>query len=169
MRSVRRRLSIPSTTRLMWLGLAVEPRTPLAGLLIDVPAELRCDHDLVAERRHAFAEDALHLVRTVGLGRVEEGDATVEGRPDDVDHLRAGTAPSSGRCGSCSGRQGRRWRLPASRAFADPVWVAWVAELCAERVVNAAVAEAEEPRTDTAARLPAASRNPRRPLRCDYE
>ena len=27
-------------------------------------------------------------MRPVGLGRVEEGDAPVEGRPDDVDHLR---------------------------------------------------------------------------------
>ena len=38
---------------------AVEPRAPLAGLEVDVPAELGRDHDLVAERRDAFAEDAL--------------------------------------------------------------------------------------------------------------
>ena len=69
---------------------ADEPRAPLAGLEIDVPAELRGDHHLVAERLHAFAEDPFHLVGAVGLGRVVEGDATVEGRPDDVDHLGPG-------------------------------------------------------------------------------
>ena len=72
------------------LRAAVEPRAALAGLQIDVPAELGRDHDLVAERRHAFAEDPFHLVRAVGLGRVEEGDAPVEGRADDVEHLRPG-------------------------------------------------------------------------------
>ena len=38
---------------------AVETRTPLARLQIDVPAELRRDDDLVAERRDGFAEDPL--------------------------------------------------------------------------------------------------------------
>ena len=71
----------------MWSGRLLRPRAPLAGLQIDVPAELGGDHDLVAERRDAFAEDPLDLMRAVGLGRVEEGDATVEGRPDDVEHL----------------------------------------------------------------------------------
>ena len=54
------------------LGLAVEPRTPLTRLEIDVPAELRCDHDLVSERGDAFAEDTFHLMRTIRLGRVEK-------------------------------------------------------------------------------------------------
>ena len=65
-------------------------RAPLAGLEVDVPAELGCDHDLVAKRRDAFAEDPLDFVRPVGLGRIEESDAPVEGRADDGDHLRPG-------------------------------------------------------------------------------
>jgi len=65
----------------------VEPWAALARLQIDVPAELRCDHHLVAKRTHAFAEDALHLMRAVSLGRIVKGEATVEGRPDDADHL----------------------------------------------------------------------------------
>jgi hypothetical protein len=67
---------------------AVQAGQALAGLEIDVPAELRCDHDPVAERRHAFAEYPLHLVRTVSLGRIVEGEAAVEGSPDDVEHFR---------------------------------------------------------------------------------
>src|SRR5688572_19940927 len=71
------------------LGPAVEARLALAGLQIDVPAELGRDHDLVAERRDAFAQDAFHFVRAVGLGGVEERDSSVERSADDVVHLRA--------------------------------------------------------------------------------
>jgi hypothetical protein len=35
---------------------AVESRTPHASFLIDVPAELGCDRDLISERNHAFAQ-----------------------------------------------------------------------------------------------------------------
>ena len=115
MRSVRRRLSMPSTASLMWSGRLLSPGRR-ARLEIDVPAELGGDHDLVAERRHAFAEDAFDLVRTVSLGRVEEGDAAVERGPDDVEHLGPAAGSSSDRCGSCSGRRARRWRPPASPA-----------------------------------------------------
>lgn len=48
--------------------LAVQPRQALAGLLVDVPAELGGDHHLIAERRHALAEDALDLEGAIGLG-----------------------------------------------------------------------------------------------------
>ena len=52
-----------------------------------IEAELGGDDDLVAERRHAFAENPFDLVRTVRLGGVEERDASVERGPDDVEHL----------------------------------------------------------------------------------
>ena len=61
MRSVRSRFSDALDDELDVLWLAVESRTSLAGLQVDVPAELRGDHNLVAERRHAFTEDALDL------------------------------------------------------------------------------------------------------------
>jgi hypothetical protein len=70
-------------------GPAVETGASLAGLLIDVPAELRGDHHLASERRDGLAEDPLGFMRAVGFGRVEERDTTIEGGPDDVDHLRA--------------------------------------------------------------------------------
>ena len=73
----------------MWLGLAIESRPPLAGFQIDVPAELGGDHDLVSERRDAFAENSFHFVRAISLRRIEKGDATVKSRPDDVDHFRS--------------------------------------------------------------------------------
>ena len=87
MRSVRRRLSMPSTASLTWSGRLLRPGAPRARLRIDVPAELGGDDHLVPERRDTFAQDPLDLVRPVGLGGVEEGDTMVEGRPDDVEHL----------------------------------------------------------------------------------
>jgi hypothetical protein len=68
---------------------AVESRAALARLEIDVPAELGGDHDFVSERRDPLTEDALDLERAVRLCRVEKGDATVERRTDNGDHLRA--------------------------------------------------------------------------------
>ena len=46
--------------------------------------------DLVAERRDGFAENPLALMRAVGFSSIEEGDAALIGRADDVDHLRSG-------------------------------------------------------------------------------
>src|SRR5688572_8029817 len=66
---------------------AVKPGASLAGLLIDVPAELGGDHDPVPERRHALTENALHLMWAVGFGCVEERNAAVVGCSNDVDHL----------------------------------------------------------------------------------
>jgi len=68
-------------------GPAVEPWAPHASVLIDVPAELRCDYHLVSKRCYGLAEDSLRFMRAVRFGGVEERDATVEGRPNDVDHL----------------------------------------------------------------------------------
>ena len=42
-------------------------------------AELGCDHDLVAHRRQGFAHEFFVRIRPVRLGRVEEGDAALEG------------------------------------------------------------------------------------------
>ena len=66
---------------------AVEAAAPRARLRIDVPAELGGDDHLVPEWRDAFAQDPLDLMWAVSLGGVEERDATVEGCPDDVEHL----------------------------------------------------------------------------------
>jgi hypothetical protein len=66
---------------------AVEPRTTHAGFKINVPAKLGGDHDLVTERGHAFTEYPFHLMRPISLGRVVEGDATVKGCPNNVDHF----------------------------------------------------------------------------------
>ena len=69
------------------IGFAVEPRTPPSGLLIDIPAEFGSDHDLVSKWRDGLAEDPLVFVRAISLGTVEERDATVVGRAENVDHL----------------------------------------------------------------------------------
>jgi hypothetical protein len=54
------------------LGPAVEPRAALTRFLVDVPAELAGDDDLVAKRLDAFTQDPFDLVGTLGLRRVEE-------------------------------------------------------------------------------------------------
>jgi hypothetical protein len=71
-------------------GPAVQPGKSFPGFLVDVPAELSGDHDLVAERLHRFPKDPFHLMRPVRFCCVEERDATIERRPDDVDHLGTG-------------------------------------------------------------------------------
>ena len=145
----------------MWLGPAVEPRAPLAGLEIDVPAELGCDHDLVAERRDAFAEDPLHLMRPVRLGRVEEGDATVEGRPDDVDHL--GPAGDRRLIGAAHVLNAEADAGDLQRAeLSPPARLAAGLLPAAGRLRRGGRPVA--PSSDAAARLPAAPRKPRRPI-----
>jgi hypothetical protein len=69
---------------------AVQAGQALARLEVDVPAELRRDGHLVTERCDALAQDALDFMRTVGFGRIEECDATVERGAQDLVHLRAG-------------------------------------------------------------------------------
>lgn len=54
------------------LGPTVEPGTPLTGLLIDVPAKLGGDDDLVSEGRHGLAQDPLHFEGAIGLGGIKE-------------------------------------------------------------------------------------------------
>jgi hypothetical protein len=54
---------------------------------VEFEAELGRDHDLLAHRRKGFAHEFFVRIRPVGLGRVEEGDAALEGRPNEGDHL----------------------------------------------------------------------------------
>jgi hypothetical protein len=61
---------------------AVEPAARLPGLRVDVPAELRLDHHLVAHRLQRLADDPLGLEGPVRLGRVEQGDPLVDGGPN---------------------------------------------------------------------------------------
>jgi len=68
-------------------GFAVEAGTSFARLLVDVPAELRCDLNLVPKWSHTFSEKTFHLVRPVSFGGVEKRHAEVEGRPDDLNHF----------------------------------------------------------------------------------
>ena len=60
---------------------------PLLPIRIEFEAELGRDHDLFAHRREGFAQEFFVRVWPVGLGRVEEGDAALEGRPNEGDHL----------------------------------------------------------------------------------
>jgi hypothetical protein len=68
-------------------GTAVQAGTLLPGLRVDVPAELRGDHDLAADGREGLAHELLVPEGAVHLGGVEERDAPLHGRPDERDHL----------------------------------------------------------------------------------
>ena len=54
---------------------------------VELEAELGGDHHLVAERRERLADQFLVGERAVDLGGVEEGDAALDGRADQRDHL----------------------------------------------------------------------------------
>ena len=55
----------------------------------DAEAELGGDHDLVADGGKGFAHQLLVDVGAVDLGGVEEGDALVDGTPQEGDHVLA--------------------------------------------------------------------------------
>ena len=66
------------------LGSAVESD----GLaVLDAPAELGGDHDLVADRGERFTDEFLVDVGAVDLGGVEERDAAFDGAADHGDHV----------------------------------------------------------------------------------
>ncbi|MNY72386.1 hypothetical protein D3C86_2109320 [compost metagenome] len=68
------------------LGPAVQaPHGPRGG--IDVEPELGGNHHLIAEGGQGFTHQFLVRVRAVDLGRIEEGDATIHGRPNQRDHF----------------------------------------------------------------------------------
>jgi hypothetical protein len=59
------------------------------GAGAELHAELGRDHDLAPDGRERLANQLFVRERTVRLGGVEEGDTMVDGRPDELDHLRA--------------------------------------------------------------------------------
>ena len=68
---------------------AVEARRPLADLdALEIPAELRRDHDPVSHRLERFADELLVGEWPVDLGSVEEGHAALDRRADESDHLQ---------------------------------------------------------------------------------
>jgi hypothetical protein len=72
--SVRRRLSDPSTTCLMWSGRLFKA---VGG-----------DDHAFAEGGKCFADDLFIHVRAVDLGSVEERDATLDRCADELNRLR---------------------------------------------------------------------------------
>jgi hypothetical protein len=59
----------------------------LAELFAECMTELGRDHDPVAERGESFADDHLILIRAIGLGAIEEGDAALDGSADQFDRI----------------------------------------------------------------------------------
>ena len=82
--SVRSRLSDASTLRLIVSGrLSMPP----ASAVLEVEAELRRDHDLVADGLERLADELLVRERPVHLRGVEEGDPAFDRGADQADHL----------------------------------------------------------------------------------
>ena len=69
------------------LGTTGDPPTRLTFLRVDVPAELRGDHDLVAVGREGLTDELLVVIGAVDLRSVEEGDTEVHCGPEQRDHL----------------------------------------------------------------------------------
>ena len=84
---------MPSATRLMCVGPAVQTRALLARVGVDVQAELGGDHHLVADRGERLADELLVRERAVDLGGVEERDAALDGCADQGDQSPACPAP----------------------------------------------------------------------------
>src|SRR5208282_2568461 len=64
------------------LGATVDcPRSP------ELEAEFSSDHDLLSERCEGFANQLFVVEGTVGFSGVEEGNALLDGLPDESDHL----------------------------------------------------------------------------------
>src|SRR5271154_4756583 len=60
------------------LGTAVESDI-LACVLVNFPSELSGDDDLIAQRSECLADELLVGEGAIDLGRIEEGDATLDG------------------------------------------------------------------------------------------
>ena len=68
---------------------AVQPRLLAA---FELEAELRRDHDLIANRRERFADELFVRERPVDFGRIEERDAAIDGRTNDRDAVFASSS-----------------------------------------------------------------------------
>ena len=95
-------------------ALARTPGVPLMptpdAVLAPLVAELRGEHDLVAAARDAPADEPLVCERAVHVGRVEEGDAELEGPVDRADRLALVRGRRRTRTCPCSPGRGRRRR-----------------------------------------------------------
>ena len=69
------------------IGAAIRPRRRSPVSRVDVPPELGCDYDLVANRGQSFPHQLLVFERTVYLRCVEEGEAQIDGRTNQTDRL----------------------------------------------------------------------------------
>ena len=89
--SVRSRLSEASTLRLIVSGrLSRPPRLPA----LEVEAELRRDHDLIADGLERFADQLLVGERPIDLRGVEERHAALDRRPEHaIISRRSGSGP----------------------------------------------------------------------------
>ena len=56
---------------------------------LDAETELRRDDDLVTHGRNRFADEPLVVEGAVDLGRVDEGDASIDSVPQHADHVGA--------------------------------------------------------------------------------
>ena len=85
--SILSRFSEPSTACLICSGrlLSADPLRPALG--VELEPELGGDHHLAAERRERLAHQLLVGEGAVDFRRVEEGDAALDGRADQRDHL----------------------------------------------------------------------------------
>ena len=90
--SVRSRASELSTLRLIVSGRLSRPAGASRSR---VEAELRGDHDLVADGGERLADELFVGERAVDLGGVEERDAAFDGGAEEREHLLsvAGPAP----------------------------------------------------------------------------
>jgi len=69
------------------LGSAIGPPAALTSRKVDVEAELRGNHNLVADRLERLAHQFLVRERAIRLSRIEQGHAAAMGGTDQVDHL----------------------------------------------------------------------------------
>jgi hypothetical protein len=58
----------------MWVRFTVEAHLEPARVSVYVPTELRCEHDLIPERRDVLTENPFTFERPVSLSRIEKRD-----------------------------------------------------------------------------------------------
>src|SRR5277367_114179 len=65
----------------------VDADGPRAAIWVQLIAELRCDHDAIPERKKSFSKQLFIRERSVYLRGIEEGDAIIDRRTQQCDHL----------------------------------------------------------------------------------